>query len=74
MTQSARWLLHRTELTTYAETIPSWFLLNLKKWCKLLETYHKEVEGFRGILMNILKKNNGSTDFHLTSIILGDYL
>ena len=26
----ARWFLHNTELMTYADTVPSWFLLNLK--------------------------------------------
>ena len=29
MTYWARWLLHRTELMTYAETVPSWFPLSL---------------------------------------------
>ena len=30
MTKWARWLLHGTELMTYAETVSSWFQLNLK--------------------------------------------
>ena len=30
MTWWARWLLHRTEIMTNAETVPIWFLLNLE--------------------------------------------
>ena len=35
-------LLHGTELLTYAEIVPSWFLLNLKV-SKLRETYYNKV-------------------------------
>ena len=30
MTKCTCWLLHATEIVSYAETVPSWFLLSLK--------------------------------------------
>ena len=42
MTSCARWLVHGTEIMTYAETVSSWFLLNLKCF-KLRETYYRNM-------------------------------
>ena len=47
-------ITHGTALMTYAETVPSWFVLNLQV-SKLRETYHIYVPKFELVILKTIR-------------------